>query len=166
MGRYVELSGVIRKIFESFTPIVEPLSLDEAFLDLTGTERIHGSPLEAARELKRRVREGTGLVVSVGIAPVKMVAKILSDMSKPDGLLVLGPDHLAEFLNAAAGRAAVERGPRDARAAQPRTGRGGRAVRGEGGNPRDGARRGRRAKHANQVAALHGDGTLCSRCLG
>lgn len=99
MDRYVELSVVIRKIFESFTPIVEPLSLDEAFLDLTGTERIHGSPLEAARELKRRVREETGLVVSVGIAPVKMVAKILSDMSKPDGLLLLGPEHLAEFLN-------------------------------------------------------------------
>ncbi|HVN30299.1 MAG TPA: DNA polymerase IV, partial [Candidatus Binataceae bacterium] len=75
MKRYVEISRVIRGIFEGFTPIVEPLSLDEAFLDLTGTERLFGTPLDAARELKRRVRETTGLVVSVGIAPIKMVAK-------------------------------------------------------------------------------------------
>ena len=99
MKRYVEISRVIRGIFEGFTPIVEPLSLDEAFLDLTGTERLFGTPLDAARELKRRVRETTGLVVSVGIAPIKMVAKILSDMSKPDGLLMLGPEYLREFLD-------------------------------------------------------------------
>src|SRR5271166_720328 len=83
MERYVEISRQIRAIFESFTPIVEPLSLDEAFLDLTGTERINGSPIQAACEIKQRVREATGLIVSVGVAPVKMVAKILSDMSKP-----------------------------------------------------------------------------------
>jgi DNA polymerase-4 len=98
MDRYIEISKQIRAIFESFTPIVEPLSLDEAFLDLTGTERIGGTPIEAAREIKRRVREATGLIVSVGVAPVKLVAKILSDLSKPDGLLVLGPEHLREFL--------------------------------------------------------------------
>jgi len=81
MDRYVEISRQIRTIFESFTPIVEPLSLDEAFLDLTGTEKvIGGGPLEAARQIKRRVLEATGLVASVGVAPVKMVAKILSDM--------------------------------------------------------------------------------------
>jgi len=99
MERYAEISRAIRKIFESFTPIVEPLSLDEAFLDLTGTERLLGTPLEAARALKRRVRESTGLVVSVGVAPIKMAAKILSDMSKPDGLLILGPEYLREFLD-------------------------------------------------------------------
>jgi DNA polymerase-4 len=99
MERYVELSRAIREVFESFTPKVEPLSLDEAFLDLAGTERLLGPPLEVARALKRRVREATGLVVSVGVAPVKMVAKILSDMSKPDGLLLLGPEYVREFLD-------------------------------------------------------------------
>ncbi|MGD0073957.1 MAG: DNA polymerase IV [Candidatus Binataceae bacterium] len=99
MERYVEIAREIRLIFETFTPIVEPLSLDEAFLDLAGTERMLGTPLDAARALKRRVRESTGLVVSVGVAPIKMAAKILSDMSKPDGLLILGPEYLREFLD-------------------------------------------------------------------
>lgn len=99
MRRYGELSRRIRRIFESFTPLVEPLSLDEAFLDLSGTQRLFGSPIEAGRLLKQRVREQTGLVVSVGIAPTKMVAKILSDMSKPDGLLILGPEFTRQFLD-------------------------------------------------------------------
>jgi DNA polymerase-4 len=99
MGRYNEISRQIREIFRSFTPVVEPLSLDEAFLDLTGTERLLGSPLEIGQALRRRVREQTGLVVSVGIAPIKLVAKILSDMSKPDGLLMLGPQYMDRFLS-------------------------------------------------------------------
>jgi len=98
MERYVEVSREVRKVFESFSPIVEPLSLDEAFIDLTGTEKLLGQPLEVARALKRRMREDTGLIVSVGIATTKMVAKILSDMSKPDGLLLLGPEHVRGFL--------------------------------------------------------------------
>ena len=98
MARYAEISRAVREVFDSFSPMVEPLSLDEAFLDLTGTERLFGTPLEAARALKRRVLDQTGLVVSVGVAPTKMAAKILSDMSKPDGLLCLGPEHLHEFL--------------------------------------------------------------------
>jgi DNA polymerase-4 len=98
MARYNEVSRAVREIFNAFSPVVEPLSLDEAFLDLTGTERLLGSPLEIGRALKRRVLERTGCVVSVGIAPVKMAAKILSDMSKPDGLLLLGPEHLVDFL--------------------------------------------------------------------
>jgi DNA polymerase-4 len=85
-------------VFESFSPVVEPLSLDEAFIDLTGTEKLLGPPLEVARQLKRRMREATGLVVSVGVASIKMVAKILSDMSKPDGLLSLGPEDVRDFL--------------------------------------------------------------------
>ncbi len=100
MSRYAELSRQIRTIFESFSPAVEPLSLDEAFLDLTGTERLFGTPLETGLALKRRVLEETGLVVSVGIAPTKMAAKILSDMCKPDGLLILGPEQVREFLAA------------------------------------------------------------------
>jgi DNA polymerase-4 len=99
MKRYSELSRQIREVFESFTPIVEPLSLDEAFLDLTGTQRLFGSPLQAGWALKRAVLGKTGLVISVGIAPIKMAAKILSDMSKPDGLLMLGPEFVRPFLD-------------------------------------------------------------------
>jgi DNA polymerase IV len=98
MSRYIEVSRAVRRAFESFSPVVEPLSLDEAFIDLTGTERIHGTPIDAARALKRRVLDDTGLVVSVGVAPTKMAAKILSDLSKPDGLLYIGAEFLVEFL--------------------------------------------------------------------
>jgi len=98
MSRYLEISREVRRIFESFSPVVEPLSLDEAFIDLTGTDRLLGPPHQVAIALRRRVRDETGLVVSVGVAPTKMAAKILSDMSKPDGLLLLGPEHLTEFL--------------------------------------------------------------------
>jgi DNA polymerase-4 len=100
MDRYVEISRIVRRVFESFSPSVEPLSLDEAFIDLAGTERLLGTPLEVGAALRRRVREETGLVVSVGIAPNKMTAKILSDMCKPDGLLALGPEYVREFLAA------------------------------------------------------------------
>ena len=98
MNRYIEISRVVRRVFEMFSPIVEPLSLDEAFIDLTGTERLLGPPLDVARDLKLRMREETGLVVSVGVAPTKMAAKILSDMSKPDGLLSVAPEQLRDFL--------------------------------------------------------------------
>ena len=100
MERYVELSRKVRAIFECFSPAVEPLSLDEAFLDLGGTEKLLGQPLEVGAALRRRVREETGLIVSVGIAPTKMAAKILSDMCKPDGLLAIGPEYVREFLAA------------------------------------------------------------------
>jgi len=99
MKRYIEISRMVRRAFDATSPIVEPLSLDEAFLDLTGTARLLGAPIEVARALKRRVRDETGLVVSVGVASTKMAAKILSDMSKPDGLLILGPEYLRDFLD-------------------------------------------------------------------
>jgi DNA polymerase IV len=98
MSRYAEISRAVRAVFDEFSPIVEPLSLDEAFLDLTGTHRLYDSPLAVGRALKNRVREVTGLVVSVGIAPIKMGAKILSDLSKPDGLLYVGPEYLNALL--------------------------------------------------------------------
>jgi DNA polymerase-4 len=98
MHRYAEVSRAVREVFDSFSPLVEPLSLDEAFIDLTGTQRLLGTPLEVGRALKERVRERTGLVVSAGIAPTKMAAKILSDMSKPDGLLMIGPEGMRAFL--------------------------------------------------------------------
>jgi DNA polymerase IV len=99
MQRYVEISRQVREAFGSFSPVVEPLSLDEAFIDLTATERLFGTALQAGRALKHCVREHTGLVVSVGIAPTKMAAKILSDLSKPDGLLVLTSSYLRAFLD-------------------------------------------------------------------
>jgi len=98
MRRYARESARIFEIFGRFTPLVEGLSLDEAFLDLTGTQRLFGAPAEAARRLREVVRAETGLAVSVGIAPVKHVAKIASDLAKPDGLLEVEPGRVREFL--------------------------------------------------------------------
>jgi len=99
MRRYQAVSRDIFAIFRSFTPAVQGLSLDEAFLDLTGTERLHGPAAEVAQQLRAAVRAETQLAVSVGIAPVKMVAKIASDAAKPDGLLEIHPDRVRAFLD-------------------------------------------------------------------
>jgi DNA polymerase-4 len=99
MARYQRESKRIFAIFERFTPRVEGLSLDEAFLDLTGTERLHGPALEAGHRLRAAVRAETGLAVSVGIAPVKMVAKLASESAKPDGLLEVRASELRAFLD-------------------------------------------------------------------
>jgi DNA polymerase-4 len=98
MARYAEVSKEIFTVFETFTPLVEPLSLDEAFLDVTASLGLFGTPVEVARQLKRHVREQCGLAVSVGIAPSKMIAKIASALSKPDGLLEVLPTAVEEFL--------------------------------------------------------------------
>lgn len=98
IARYARESRRIFEIFRSFTPGVEGLSLDEAFLDLTGTERLHGPARAVAIELRRRVREECQLAVSVGIGPVKLVAKIASDAAKPDGWLEVGREDVAGFL--------------------------------------------------------------------
>jgi DNA polymerase IV len=98
MSVYRRESRRIFAIFERFTPAVEGISLDEAFLDLTGTERLFGPPERTAQRLREAVRSETGLAVSVGLAPVKLVAKIASDLAKPDGLLVVPSGHVAEFL--------------------------------------------------------------------
>jgi DNA polymerase-4 len=98
MSVYRRESRRIFAIFERFTPAVEGISLDEAFLDLTGTERLFGPPEATARRLRETVRAETGLAVSVGLAPVKLVAKIASDLAKPDGMLVVPPGQVAEFL--------------------------------------------------------------------
>ena len=89
MGRYQEKSDEVMKIFGDFSPDVEQLSIDEAFIDITGTRRLFGPPAEAAKKLKERVRAETGLTVSAGIASNKYVAKIASGMSKPDGLFII-----------------------------------------------------------------------------
>ena len=97
-AKYARESRRIFAIFGRFTPLVEGLSLDEAFLDLTGTERLLGPPLEVARALRAAVRSETGLAVSVGLGPVKLVAKIASDLAKPDGLLRVPPEGVREVL--------------------------------------------------------------------
>jgi len=99
MAKYRHENKRIFEIFRRFTPVVEGVSLDEAFLDLTGTERLLGPVEEVVARLRREVRDETGLTVSVGVAPVKMVAKIASDMAKPDGVCVVPPDGVRAFLD-------------------------------------------------------------------
>lgn len=98
-GRYREMSAEVFDVFRSFTPLVEGLSVDEAFLDVAGL-RLHApSSLEVARQIKRAVRERTGLPCSVGVASTKFVAKLASDRAKPDGLLLVEADRVTEFLH-------------------------------------------------------------------
>lgn len=99
MDRYREMSGRIFEIFKRFTPLVEPLSIDEAFLDITGTERLLGDPVYVAKKIKSTVFNETGLTVSAGVAPSKFIAKIASDMDKPDGLTVVSHDKINDFLD-------------------------------------------------------------------
>ncbi|MFO7287148.1 MAG: DNA polymerase IV [Gammaproteobacteria bacterium] len=97
--RYQEISRVVMRVFREFSPAVEALSLDEAFLDLTGTERLLGPPEAVGRRLKDAVREATGgLDVSVGISSTKFVAKVASGHAKPNGLVVVPPHGAAEWL--------------------------------------------------------------------
>jgi DNA polymerase IV len=86
MGLYQEISAQVFSIFRDFTPLVEGLSLDEAFLDVTGSLRLLGAPEMIAAEIRRRIRAATHLPASVGIGPNKLTAKIASDLGKPDGL--------------------------------------------------------------------------------
>lgn len=99
MRKYAAVSRQVFEVFGRFSPLVEAISLDEAFLDLTGTERLHGPPRAAGEALRRAVRDATGLAVSVGIAPSKLVAKIASDEAKPDGLLEILPGEVHAFLD-------------------------------------------------------------------
>jgi DNA polymerase-4 len=98
MEKYARESERIMAILADFTPLVEPLSLDEAFLDVTGSEALHGSGLDIARRIKARIRDEVGLTASAGVAPNKFVAKIASDLEKPDGLVVVDAGQEAAFL--------------------------------------------------------------------
>ena len=97
-NRYVEESQKIMAIFSHYTPLVEPLSLDEAFLDVSGSHSLFGTSVEIGHEIKRRIKDELGLVASVGIAPTKFVAKIASDLEKPDGFVVVNDDAVLDFL--------------------------------------------------------------------
>ncbi|HEY8494193.1 MAG TPA: DNA polymerase IV [Myxococcota bacterium] len=99
MRKYAAVSRQVFAIFRRFSPLVEGLSLDEAFLDLTGTERLLGPPRAAGEALRRAVREEVGLAVSVGIGPSRTIAKLASDAAKPDGLLEVPPDEVEAFLH-------------------------------------------------------------------
>jgi len=98
MSHYAKVSHQIFSILDDFTPDVEPVSIDEAFLDLSGTGALHGTPVEAARKIKQRIKDELHLTASIGIAPIKMVAKIASDLCKPDGLLEIKKENILSFL--------------------------------------------------------------------
>jgi DNA polymerase IV len=99
MSRYQEASAQVFAIFHDFTPLVEGLSLDEAFLDVTAGRRLLGEPEAIGAEIRRRIRAGTDLPASVGIGPNKLAAKIASDLGKPDGLFRIGEDNLHGVLD-------------------------------------------------------------------
>jgi DNA polymerase-4 len=98
MARYKEKSDEVMEIFAGFSPLVRQISIDEAFLDITGTGRLFGPPEELAEKLKKKVREKTGLTVSLGLASNKYVAKIASGMSKPDGCFIVNPGEEQAFM--------------------------------------------------------------------
>jgi DNA polymerase-4 len=98
MAHYARVSRQIREILLSFTPRVEPLSLDEAFLDVRGSEGLHGPAPEIARQIKEGIKAETALTASVGVAPNKFLAKLASDLRKPDGLVVVPPGGVTAFL--------------------------------------------------------------------
>jgi DNA polymerase-4 len=99
MSAYSEASKAVFRVFEQTTPLVEGLSIDEAFLDVRGLEEISGSPTEIAAGLRRRVREDVGLPITVGIAGTKFLAKVASGVGKPDGLLLVPPGDELGFLH-------------------------------------------------------------------
>ncbi len=98
-GRYHEVARQVFGLLDEFSPLVEPVSIDEAFLDLTGTEPLFGAPEATARRLKERIHTATGLTASVGVAPNKFLAKLASDLRKPDGLVVIAADAVQESLD-------------------------------------------------------------------
>jgi DNA polymerase-4 len=99
MQLYAAVSQQIREIFNRYTPLVEPLSLDEAFLDVTDSERLFGPAADIARAIKQAIHDELSLVASVGIAPNKFVAKIASDLDKPDGFVEVKANEVQSFLD-------------------------------------------------------------------
>lgn len=99
MKKYADVSAQVHRVFESFTSVIEPISLDEAFLDVTGSVGLFAGPVELARRLKARVREEVDLAVSCGIASSKLVAKIACRLGKPDGLVWVPPEETRALLD-------------------------------------------------------------------
>ena len=99
MSAYAEASKAVYEVFDDTSPVVEGMSIDEAFLDVRGVRRLSGSPTEVAARLRREVRERVGLPITVGIARTKFLAKVASGVAKPDGLLLVPPDSELSFLH-------------------------------------------------------------------
>lgn len=112
MARYEEVSSQVMKIFEEVTPLVEPISLDEAFLDVTGSKRLLGSGRQIADLIRRRVEEQEGITCSVGIAHNKFIAKIASNHCKPNGVLEIDPEKVLDFLHPLAAKEIWGVGPK------------------------------------------------------
>ena len=112
MARYEEVSSQVMKIFEEVTPLVEPISLDEAFLDVTGSKRLLGSGRQIADLIRRRVEEQEGITCSVGIAHNKFIAKIASNHCKPNGILEIDPEKVLDFLHPLAAKEIWGVGPK------------------------------------------------------
>lgn len=98
MDHYATISKQIRKIFFDFTSLVEPLAMDEAFLDVSGSTKLFGDAVSIAQQIKDRIKSELGLVASAGVAPNKYLAKVASDLEKPDGLVVVESDEIEQFL--------------------------------------------------------------------
>ena len=99
MKRYAEIAEQIRAIFQKFTPDMEPISLDEAFLDVTGSIRLFGSAEQIGHDIKNQIKEQLGLIASVGIAPNKFLAKLASDLDKPDGFVIVTEENKQQILD-------------------------------------------------------------------
>ncbi len=99
MHRYKEISRRVMSRLQSFTPLVEKVSIDEAYMDISGCERLHGPPAEMGAAIKKAVRDEVRLTCSVGIAPVRFLAKIASDIQKPDGMTIITPDRVMRFID-------------------------------------------------------------------
>jgi DNA polymerase-4 len=96
-GLYREVSKQFMDVLRNYSPVVVPVSVDEAYLDMTGTDRLYGSPKEAARAMKQHVRDELGLPASIGIGPSKLVAKVSTEHAKPDGIFQVRPDEVEAF---------------------------------------------------------------------
>jgi len=112
--RYAEISERVMTIFNSFTPLVEPISLDEAFLDVTGSQKLFGDGREIAGKIRAQVAQEEGITCSVGIAQSKFIAKLASQHCKPDGMLEIKSDRILEFLHPLPVRALWGVGPKTA----------------------------------------------------
>ena len=99
MSLYADYSGKIKKIFARYTPIIEPLSLDEAFLDTSKSEKLFGNTVAIGKRIKDEIKNELGLTVSIGIAPNKFIAKIASDVQKPDGFVIVLESEIQKFLD-------------------------------------------------------------------
>jgi len=99
MERYKEISAEIISLLGNFSPLVEQVSIDEAYLDISGCKKIFGGPEKIGTDIKKKIKAKVKLSCSVGIAPVKFLAKIASDMKKPDGLTIITSDHVSEFID-------------------------------------------------------------------